>query len=39
MLRELLEEGVTYIADRGYVAFDRFKQIAEQSAFPSRLNV
>lgn len=33
MLRELLEEGVTYIADRGYVAFDLFKQITEQSAF------
>ncbi len=33
MLRELLEEGVTYIADRGYVAFDLFKQITDQSAF------
>ncbi len=33
MLRELLEEGVTYIADRGYLAFDLFKQITDQSAF------
>lgn len=33
ILRGLLEEGVTYIADRGYVAFHLFKQIAEQSAF------
>jgi hypothetical protein len=33
MLREILEEGVTYIADRGYLAFDIFRQIAEKSAF------
>jgi len=33
MLRDILEEGVTYIADRGYVAFDLFKQIVDQSAF------
>ena len=32
-LRALVEAGVTYVADRGYVAFDLFKQIAEQSAF------
>lgn len=33
MLRNLLEKGVTYIADRGYVAFDLFSQITDQSAF------
>jgi len=32
-LRALLEKGVTYIADRGYVAFDLFEQISNQSAF------
>jgi len=32
-LRELVEAGVTYVADRGYVAFDLFRQVAEQSAF------
>lgn len=32
-LRALVEAEVTYVADRGYVAFDLFKQIAEQSAF------
>jgi hypothetical protein len=32
-LRNLLEKGVTYIADRGYIAFDLFSQIADQSAF------
>ena len=30
ILHYLLEEGVTYIADRGYVAFDLFKQITDQ---------
>ena len=33
ILRQVLEEGVTYIADRGYIAFDLFRQIVEQSAF------
>ena len=33
MLQEILEKGVTYIADRGYIAFDLFKQIVAQSAF------
>ena len=33
MLQEILEAGVTYIADRGYLAFDLFKQITDQSAF------
>jgi len=33
ILRNLLEEGVTYIADRGYIAFDLFAQIVDQSAF------
>ena len=33
MLQEILEKGVTYIADRGYIAFDLFKQIVDQSAF------
>lgn len=32
-LHALLEEGVTYIADRGYIAFDLFAQIVDQSAF------
>jgi len=33
MLRNLLEKGVTYIADRGYIAFDLFSQVSDQSAF------
>lgn len=33
ILEALLEKGVTYIADRGYIAFDLFRQIANQSAF------
>jgi hypothetical protein len=33
ILQQVLEEGVTYIADRGYIAFDLFRQIVEQSAF------
>ena len=33
MLCEILEVGVTYIADRGYLTFDLFKQITDQSAF------
>jgi hypothetical protein len=32
-LKAILEEGVTYIADRGYIAFDLFTQITCQSAF------
>lgn len=32
-LKTLLEAGVTYIADRGYIAFALFEQIANQSAF------
>lgn len=32
-LKALLEAGVTYIADRGYIAFDLFEQIEKQSAF------
>lgn len=32
-LQTFLEKGVTYIADRGYIAFNLFEQIAEQSAF------
>lgn len=33
VLQSLLEKGVTYIADRGYIAFDLFEQIDKQSAF------
>lgn len=33
VLMELLEAGVTYITDRGYLAFDIFKQISEKQAF------
>jgi hypothetical protein len=33
VLQTFLEKGVTYIADRGYIAFQLFEQIAEQSAF------
>jgi len=33
VLMELLEAGVTYITDRGYLAFDIFKQITESKAF------
>jgi hypothetical protein len=33
VLMKLLEAGVTYITDRGYLAFDIFKQIAEKQAF------
>jgi len=32
-LMELLEAGVTYITDRGYLAFEIFQQIAAQHAF------
>lgn len=32
-LMELLETGVTYITDRGYLAFEIFQQIAAQHAF------
>ena len=32
-LMELLEAGVTYITDRGYLAFDIFQQIKEKQAF------
>lgn len=32
-LQALLEKGVTYIADRGYIAFGLFEQIEKQSAF------
>jgi hypothetical protein len=32
-LRELLETGVTYIADRGYIAFDLFFEIVQLMAF------
>jgi hypothetical protein len=32
-LRELLEAGVTYIADRGYLSFKIFQQIVEKEAF------
>ena len=32
-LIEMLEEGVTYIADRGYVSFKLFQNIVEQQAF------
>ncbi len=32
-LLKMLEEGVTYIADRGYVSFKLFQQIIEQQAF------
>ena len=30
---ELLEAGVTYITDRGYLAFDIFQQVTEKQAF------
>ena len=33
MLLEFLEPSVTYIADRGYVSFNLFKQITEKQAF------
>ena len=33
VLMELLEAGVTYITDRGYLAFDIFQQIKEKQAF------
>ena len=33
VLMELLEAGVTYITDRGYLAFDIFQQITEKQAF------
>jgi len=33
VLMELLEAGVTYITDRGYLAFDIFQQITENKAF------
>jgi len=33
VLKSILEKGVTYIADRGYVSFNLFSQIANQSAF------
>lgn len=33
VLMELLEAGVTYIMDRGYLAFDIFKQLSENQAF------
>lgn len=32
-LREILEAGVTYIADRGYVSFSLFHAICEQQAY------
>jgi hypothetical protein len=32
-LMKMLEAGVTYIADRGYVSFNLFQQIVEQQAF------
>ncbi len=32
-LMELLESGVTYITDRGYLAFDVFQQIIKKEAF------
>jgi hypothetical protein len=32
-LMELLEAGVTYITDRGYLAFDIFQQVTEKQAF------
>ena len=33
VLMELLEAGVTYITDRGYLAFDIFQQVTENQAF------
>ena len=33
VLMELLEAGVTYITDRGYLAFDIFQQVTEKQAF------
>ena len=33
VLMELLEAGVTYITDRGYLAFDVFQQVTEKQAF------
>jgi Transposase DDE domain len=33
VLMELLEAGVTYITDRGYLAFDIFQQVNEKKAF------
>ncbi|HSM48079.1 MAG TPA: IS4 family transposase [Draconibacterium sp.] len=33
VLMELLESGVTYIMDRGYLAFDIFQKITEKQAF------
>lgn len=33
VLMELLEAGVTYITDRGYLAFDIFQQVTERQAF------
>lgn len=32
-LRQLLEAGVTYITDRGYISFDVFQQVIEKEAF------
>jgi hypothetical protein len=32
-MRELIEAGVTYIADRGYIAFDLFFEIVKLTAF------
>ena len=33
VLMELLEAGVTYIMDRGYLAFDIFQKLTEKQAF------
>ena len=33
ILKNILEKGVTYIADRGYLSFNLFSQITNQSAF------
>jgi len=33
VLMELLEAGVTYITDRGYLAFDIFQRVTEKQAF------
>ena len=32
-LKKILEEGVTYICDRGYICFNLFKEICEKKAF------
>ena len=32
-LRDIIEKGITYVCDRGYISFDMFKFITEKEAF------